>query len=286
MKKTSIKLSEVTTYKFGGYCHNFFEINSLKQLENIGFDNRDKDLLILGKGSNIVFSDAGYEGTIIKPDFNFIELNIEKNILSLGASTYLPDIARFSKDNSISSLEWLIGIPGSVGGAVQMNAGAYGYEFSDHIESVTFYNFETNKIESESKDFFEFSYRTAKNLDSKMVVSVDFIVEKGDPIVIQSQISEYLNRRKKTQPPAIYNAGSVFKNPKNGSAGYLIEKAGLKGFSIGGVEVSQKHANFFVAQKDSKAQSLYELVKYVKGIVRQKFDISLTEEIIFAGKFN
>ena len=118
-----------------------------------------------------------------------------------------------------------------------------------------------------------------------MVVSVDFAVEKGDPVVIQSQVSEYLNRRKKTQPPAIYNAGSVFKNPKDGSAGYFIEKAGLKGFSIGGVEVSQKHANFFVAQKDSKAQSLYELVKYVKDIVHQKFDISLTEEIIFAGKF-
>ena len=272
MKKTSVKLSEVTTYKFGGYCHNFFEINSLKQLENMELDTRNKDLLILGKGSNIVFSDEGYEGTIIKPDFNFIDLNIEKNILSLGASTYLPDIARFSKDNSISSLEWLIGIPGSVGGAVQMNAGAYGYEFSDHIKSVTFYNFEKNKIESESKDFFEFSYRTAKNLKSKMVVSVDFAVEKGDPVVIQ--------------PPAIYNAGSVFKNPKDGSAGYFIEKAGLKGFSIGGVEVSQKHANFFVAQKDSKAQSLYELVKYVKDIVHQKFDISLTEEIIFAGKFN
>jgi len=115
MKKTSIKLSDVTTYKFGGYCHNFFEIKSLKELENIRFDTEHKDLLILGKGSNIVFSDAGYEGTIIKPDFNFIDLNTEKNILSLGASTYLPDIARFSKDNSIGNLEWLIGIPGSVG---------------------------------------------------------------------------------------------------------------------------------------------------------------------------
>ena len=115
-----------------------------------------------------------------------------------------------------------------------MNAGAYGYEFSDHVKSVKLYNFETNQIEEQTNDFFQFSYRTAKNLDNKMILSVDLNVEEGDPQKIQKQISDNLIRRKTSQPPAIYNAGSVFKNPQEGSAGFFIEKAGLKGYSIDG----------------------------------------------------
>ena len=266
MKRNSVKLSEVTTYKFGGYCNNYFEIDSDTQLQGNDFESKDYELLILGKGSNLVFSDEGFEGTIIKPNIDFIEFNQEKTTLSLGCSTFLPDIARFSKKNSIASLEWLIGIPGSVGGALRMNAGAYGYEFSDHVNSVKLYNFETSQIEEQTNDFFQFSYRTAKNLDNKMILSVDLNVEEGDPQKIQKQISDNLIRRKTSQPPAIYNAGSVFKNPQEGSAGFFIEKAGLKGYSIDGVGVSEKHANFFVAKRGTKAQSLYELVKYVKAL--------------------
>jgi UDP-N-acetylmuramate dehydrogenase len=286
MKKNSIKLSEVTTYKFGGYCDNFFDVDDESINSEVNFNIKDQELLVLGKGSNLVFSDEGYKGTIVKPNINFIKLKDSNSILSLGASTYLPDIARFSKNNSIASLEWLIGIPGSVGGAVSMNAGAYGYEFADHIKSVKIYDIKSNKIEIKDKDYFEFSYRTTKNLDNKIILSVDLHVEKGNSQEIQKQISENLKRRKDTQPAGVYNAGSVFKNPKEGSAGFFIENAGLKGFSIEGVEVSQKHANFFVARKGSKAQSLFELTNYVKNEVFNKFDITLEEEIIFVGNFS
>lgn len=286
MKKNSIKLSEVTTYKFGGYCDNFFDVDDESINSEVNFNIKDQELLVLGKGSNLVFSDEGYKGTIVKPNINFIKLKDSNSILSLGASTYLPDIARFSKNNSIASLEWLIGIPGSVGGAVSMNAGAYGYEFADHIKSVKIYDIKSNKIEIKDKDYFEFSYRTAKNLDNKIILSVDLHVEKGNSQEIQKQISKNLKRRKDTQPAGVYNAGSVFKNPKEGSAGFFIENAGLKGFSIEGVEVSQKHANFFVARKGSKAQSLFELTNYVKNEVFNKFDITLEEEIIFVGNFS
>ena len=279
MKKNSIKLSEVTTYKFGGYCDNFFDVDDESINSEVNFNIKDQELLVLGKGSNLVFSDEGYKGTIVKPNINFIKLKDSNSILSLGASTYLPDIARFSKNNSIASLEWLIGIPGSVGGAVSMNAGAYGYEFADHIKSVKIYDIKSNKIEIKDKDYFEFSYRTAKNLDNKIILSVDLHVEKGNSQEIQKQISENLKRRKDTQPAGVYN-------PKEGSAGFFIENAGLKGFSIEGVEVSQKHANFFVARKGSKAQSLFELTKYVKNEVFNKFDITLEEEIIFVGNFS
>ena len=286
MKKNSIKLSEVTTYKFGGYCDNFFDVDDESINSEVNFNIKDQELLVLGKGSNLVFSDEGYKGTIVKPNINFIKLKDSNSILSLGASTYLPDIARFSKNNSIASLEWLIGIPGTVGGAVSMNAGAYGYEFADHIKSVKIYDIKSNKIEIKDKDYFEFSYRTAKNLDNKIILSVDLHVEKGNSQEIQKQISKNLKRRKDTQPAGVYNAGSVFKNPKEGSAGFFIENAGLKGFSIEGVEVSQKHANFFVARKGSKAQSLFELTNYVKNEVFNKFDITLEEEIIFVGNFS
>ena len=286
MKKNSIKLSEVTTYKFGGYCDNFFDVDDESINSEVNFNIKDQELLVLGKGSNLVFSDEGYKGTIVKPNINFIKLKDSNSILSLGASTYLPDIARFSKNNSIASLEWLIGIPGTVGGAVSMNAGAYGYEFADHIKSVKIYDIKSNKIEIKDKDYFEFSYRTTKNLDNKIILSVDLHVEKGNSQEIQKQISENLKRRKDTQPAGVYNAGSVFKNPKEGSAGFFIENAGLKGFSIEGVEVSQKHANFFVARKGSKAQSLFELTNYVKNEVFNKFDITLEEEIIFVGNFS
>ncbi|MDA9645756.1 UDP-N-acetylmuramate dehydrogenase [Candidatus Actinomarina] len=286
MKKNSIKLSEVTTYKFGGYCDNFFDVDDESINSEVNFNIKDQELFVLGKGSNLVFSDEGYKGTIVKPNINFIKLKDSNSILSLGASTYLPDIARFSKNNSIASLEWLIGIPGTVGGAVSMNAGAYGYEFADHIKSVKIYDIKSNKIQIKDKDYFEFSYRTAKNLDNKIILSVDLHVEKGNSQEIQKQISKNLKRRKDTQPAGVYNAGSVFKNPKEGSAGFFIENAGLKGFSIEGVEVSQKHANFFVARKGSKAQSLFELTNYVKNEVFNKFDITLEEEIIFVGNFS
>ena len=105
MKRNSVKLSEVTTYKFGGYCNNYFEIDSDTQLQGNDFESKDYALLILGKGSNLVFSDEGFEGTIIKPNIDFIEFNQEKTTLSLGCSTFLPDIARFSKKNSIANLE-------------------------------------------------------------------------------------------------------------------------------------------------------------------------------------
>ena len=286
MTKNSVKLSEVTTYKFGGWCNNFINIDTASLESDINFNTQKEEYVVLGKGSNLVFSDEGYEGTIIQPNINYIKFSKEDMILSLGSSTYLPEIARFSKNNAISSLEWLIGIPGTVGGAVRMNAGAYGYEFSDHIKSVKIYNMTTNQIEIKDKDYFEFSYRTTKNLDDKIVLSVDFSVEEGDPQQIQQQISDNLKQRKNTQPAGVYNAGSVFKNPDEGSAGFFIEKAGLKGYSIKGVEVSPKHANFFVSSKDSKAQSLFELVQHVKGEVLNKFDILLEEEIIFIGNFS
>ena len=283
--KYKIKLSTVTTYKFGGYCNNFYKIsNNDINLFDEAFSN--KEHFILGKGSNVAFSDKDYEGNVINPDFN--EISFIKNLgeVKVGSSVFLPDIARFYKDKNLINAEFLIGIPGSVGGAVKMNAGAYGWEFSDILSSIEVYNLVTKKIETLDKDDINFSYRSSSNLENKVIISATLIGTEGDPALIKSRLKENIKYRKDTQPSAIYNAGSVFKNTDQYSAGELIDKAGLKGFSIDGVKVSTKHANFFVASKGANSSSLYKLVNHVKEVVDSKFGVSLQKEILFVGKFD
>lgn len=283
--KYKIKLSTVTTYKFGGYCNNFYKIsNNDIDLFDEAFSN--KEYFILGKGSNVAFSDKDYEGNVINPDFN--EISFIKNLgeVKVGSSVFLPDIARFYKDKNLINAEFLIGIPGSVGGAVKMNAGAYGWEFSDILSSIEVYNLVTKKIETLDKDDINFSYRSSSNLENKVIISATLIGTEGDPALIKSRLKENIKYRKDTQPSAIYNAGSVFKNTDQYSAGELIDKAELKGFNIDGVKVSTKHANFFVASKGANSSSLYKLVNHVKEVVDSKFGVSLQKEILFVGKFD
>ena len=198
----------------------------------------------------------------------------------------MPDLARYYKTNNLVNAEFLIGIPGSVGGAAKMNAGAYGWEFSDIIKSLEVYNLDTNKIEIILKEDINFGYRSSNNLERKIIISTILSANKGDPKLINNRLKENVAYRKKTQPAGIYNAGSVFKNTKDYSAGELIDKSGLKGYSIDGVRVSKKHANFFIASKGAQAESLYKLVNHVKDVVDSKYGISLEKEIIFVGKFD
>ena len=283
--KYKIKLSTVTSYKFGGYCNNFYKIsNNDIDLFDEAFSN--KEYFILGKGSNVAFSDKDYEGNVINPDFNEISFIKNSGEVKVGSSVFLPDIARFYKDKNLINAEFLIGIPGSVGGAVKMNAGAYGWEFSDILSSIEVYNLVTKKIETLDKDDINFSYRSSSNLENKVIISATLIGTEGDPALIKSRLKENIKYRKDTQPSAIYNAGSVFKNTDQYSAGELIDKAELKGFSIDGVKVSTKHANFFIASKGAKSSSLYKLVNHVKEVVDSKFGVSLQKEILFVGKFD
>ena len=280
-----IKLSNVTTYKFGGYCENFYKI-SKEDIDLFKEVFLKKDNFILGKGSNVAFSDKGYAGNIISPDFNELTYDESLSEVKVGSSVFLPELARFYKTHDLINAEFLIGIPGSVGGAVKMNAGAYGWEFSDLLVNVEVYNLDTNKIELLLKEELNFGYRSSHNLDRKLIISVTLAAIEGDPKVINSRLKENVAYRKKSQPAAIYNAGSVFKNTENYSAGELIDQSGLKGFSIDGVKVSKKHANFFIASKGAKSESLYKLVNHVKEIVDNKYGISLEKEIIFVGDFD
>ncbi len=284
MNINSVNLSEVTTYRFGGFCKNFINIESEDELSDLENIIKGKQNVILGKGSNVAFSDKEFYGNVLTPKFE--ELTLTDNFeIKVGSSVFLPKLSRFFKDNLLSNGEFLIGIPGTVGGAIKMNAGAYGWEFSELLKDLRCFDLETFQIEILKKEELEFSYRKSKNLDNKIILSATLTVEKGDKKIINKNLSDFNEKRKKSQPAAIYNAGSVFKNTSDYYAGELIDNAGLKGYEIDGVRVSEKHANFFVAEKGAKAISLFNLVQYVKDKVSNKFGITLEEEIIFIGDF-
>ena len=284
MNINSVNLSEVTTYRFGGFCKNFINIESEDELSDLKNIIKGKQNVILGKGSNVAFSDKEFYGNVLTPKFE--ELTLSDNFeIKVGSAVFLPKLSRFFKENSLSNAEFLIGIPGTVGGAIKMNAGAYGWEFSELLKDLRCFNLETFDIEILKKEELEFSYRKSKNLDNKIILSATLTVEKGDKKIIDKNLSDFNEKRKKSQPAAIYNAGSVFKNTSDYYAGELIDNAGLKGYEIDGVRVSEKHANFFVAEKGAKAISLFNLVQYVKDKVSTKFGITLEEEIIFIGDF-
>ena len=284
MNINSVNLSEVTTYRFGGFCKNFINIKSEDELSDLKNIIKGKQNVILGKGSNVAFSDKEFYGNVLTPKFE--ELTLTDNFeIKVGSSVFLPKLSRFFKDNLLSNGEFLIGIPGTVGGAIKMNAGAYGWEFSELLKDLRCFDLETFQIEILKKEELDFSYRKSKNLDNKIILSATLTVEKGDKKIINKNLSDFNETRKKSQPAAIYNAGSVFKNTSDYYAGELIDNAGLKGYEIDGVRVSEKHANFFVAEKGAKAISLFNLVQYVKDKVSNKFGITLEEEIIFIGDF-
>ena len=284
MNINSVNLSVVTTYRFGGFCKNFINIESEDELSDLENIIKGKQNVILGKGSNVAFSDKEFYGNVLTPKFE--ELTLTDNFeIKVGSSVFLPKLSRFFKDNSLSNAEFLIGIPGTVGGAIKMNAGAYGWEFSELLKDLRCFDLETFEIEILKKEELEFSYRKSKNLDNKIILSATLTVEKGDKKIINKNLSDFNEKRKKSQPAAIYNAGSVFKNTSDYYAGELIDNAGLKGYEIDGVRVSEKHANFFIAEKGAKAISLFNLVQYVKDKVSTKFGITLEEEIIFIGDF-
>jgi UDP-N-acetylmuramate dehydrogenase len=285
MKRTKEKISDLTTYRFGGECENVVTIESVEDVLHIEDEIRDNNYYIIGKGSNVAFSDKSFEKLLLIPQINNISIDSSTLEVSTGSGVFLPDLSRKLYNHSLTGGEFLLGIPGSVGGAIRMNAGCWGSEISNILQSITVYDFNNKTIKTIEKSQFKFGYRDGDFLKNYLILSGKFQFLKSNKDDIYKIMSELNTKRKSSQPSAIYNAGSVFKNPEKNSAGYLIESCGLKGFSIDKVRVSEKHANFFIAEKGAKAISLYELVQHVKNVVKEKHDILLEEEIKFVGNF-
>jgi UDP-N-acetylmuramate dehydrogenase len=244
---------------------------------------------ILGGGANILVSDTGFRGLVIinhVTDIQFGEWHDGRNV-SATAGTGLLRLARECAARGISGMEWAVGVPGTVGGAVVNNAGAHGGAMADSVADVVVLEYGKN-VQLYTNADMQYNYRHSvlKGRTHKryIVLLATFILPRDDPQAIKERMEEFNAYRKRTQPPGA-SLGSIFKNPTGDYAGRLIEASGLKGYRIGGVEVSQKHANFFVNTGESTASDYYALIRQVQETVLQKRGIQLEIEIELLGDF-
>lgn len=238
--------------------------------------------VVLGRGSNVVFSDGRYEGAVVLTN-GIDEINVEGNRIKAGAGATLFSVARRAEAESLCGFEFAHGIPGSVGGAVYMNAGAYGGEISGVLVECECYDAALGRTMILSKEECDFSYRHSAFQENKdlIVLSAVFSLEVGERDKIRARMDELRASRAEKQPLEYPSAGSTFKRPEGHFAGKLIEDCGLKGFSIGGAEVSQKHAGFLINKGDATGEDVRELVEQVQKTVFEKFSVSLECEIEF-----
>lgn len=282
--KINEKMSKHTTWHIGGPADIFFSPANVDDLkEAITFvKTYNLPLTVLGGGSNILVSDSGIRGLVIKLN-ELNDLEIKNDTVRVGAGISLPFISYRVAQLGLSGLEFASGIPGSLGGAIRMNAGAHGEQIADVIEKVTVID-QDGKISSLSKEELDFSYRFSKLKNmSVIVIEAELKLKKGDSEKIKEKILSYKDFRRSKQPINYPNAGSVFKNPLGDSAGRLIESIGAKGWKVGKAMVSLKHANFIVNLGDAKCEDVLCLMRKINKKIKEEYDLELEPEIIFLG---
>lgn len=237
---------------------------------------------ILGRGSNLLVSDSGIARPVIQLDGDFTAITREGNTLRCGAGASLIAVCRAAAENSLSGIEWGYGIPGSLGGGVYMNAGAYGGELRDVLTEVTFLD-EAGEYRTLPAAELSLSYRHSifEDRPGTVIVGAVLTLTPGDPAAIRAAMEDYMSRRREKQPLEYGSAGSTFKRPMGNYASALVDQCGLKGLSVGGAEVSRKHAGFIINRGGATAADVRELIAEVQRIVREKTGYTLECEIKF-----
>ncbi len=278
--KENVSFTTITTYKIGGIakivCYPFNLDNLIKLLKYL---KRNKIAYkIWGRGSNIIPSDKEYQGVIIKLD-NLNKIDIRPRYVIVGSGVNLMMLSNMLCNAGLAGLEFACGIPGTIGGAVYMNAGAYNKAMSDVLISIKVLDKDYDIVELSNKEL-EFSYRHSLLQDVKDYICVEAKIRivKTDKFILKKLVDERKERRESSQPLNYPSAGSVFRNPPELFAGKLIEDANLKGKKIGGAMISEKHANFVVNTGNAKAQDVKELINLIQKDVKEKFDIELKAE--------
>lgn len=235
---------------------------------------------ILGRGSNLLVSDSGISRPVIQLDGDFTAITREGNTLRCGAGVSLIAVCRAAAENSLSGIEWGYGIPGSLGGGVYMNAGAYGGELRDVLTEVTFLD-EAGEYRTLPTAELSLSYRHSifEDRPGTVIVGAVLTLTPGDPAAIRAAMEDYMSRRREKQPLEYGSAGSTFKRPVGNYASALVDQCGLKGLSVGGAEVSRKHAGFIINRGGATAADVRELIAEVQRIVREKTGYTLECEI-------
>ena len=277
-------LKKHTTYGIGGPADLMIFPKSKQDLiKVIEIINENKiQLTILGSGSNVLVSDNGIRGAVISLKNSLKQIEVDDNILYAECGTMLGKIVKHAVKNNLIGLENLNGVPGTLGGALIMNAGAWGGEISENLIHVEVINSKSEIQKIQKKDL-NFSYRQSSFNKDDILLSAKFNLKKADKDIIKENFIEAQSGRKKSQPLNKRSAGSLFKNPKNNSAGKLLDEAGLKGFSIGDAKISEKHANFFINDGDASSKDMLMLIKKAHKEVKDKFNVNLSLEVKLMG---
>ncbi len=275
-------MGEYTSFKVGGTASVLVTVDNKEQLKALlrYINSNEMKYILIGNGSNLLFTDKGYEGIVIKLGDGFKELRLSNDTITAGASLLLSQISNFAMENDLSGIEFASGIPGTLGGGLFMNAGAYGGELKDVIITV-------NAISSDGKNEMvfsngdmEFEYRNSLMQRKDMVVTSAVIkLNKGTKEEIKKKILGFTEKRNSKQPVKYPSAGSTFKRPIGGYAAQLIDEAGLKGLTVGGAVVSQKHAGFIINDGDATATDIIELIRLVQNYVYDDSGIMLDPEV-------
>ena len=277
-------LKKHTTYGIGGPADLMvFPKNKEDLIRVIEIINENNmQLTILGSGSNILVSDNGIRGVVISLKKSLKEVNVNENILYAECGAMLGKIVRLAVRNNLIGLENLNGVPGTLGGALIMNAGAWGGEISENLVNVELIN-SKNELKKVPKKDINFSYRNSSFDKNDILLSAEFNLKKAEKNLIKENFSKAQSGRTSSQPLDKRSAGSLFKNPRNNSAGKLLDNAGLKGFSIGGAKISEKHANFFINDGNASSNEMLQLIKKAHKEVKKQFDIDLSLEVKLIG---
>lgn len=277
---TNVLLSKYTTYKVGGKAQVLAYPKNTEKLITLLKWAKENNIpyKMLGNGSNLIFSDNDYNGILIKLT-EFDDIEIFDNKIKVGAGYSLMKLARVALKNSLTGLEFAAGIPGTVGGAVFMNAGAYKSDMGYIVQMINVLTPDFRIVTLENKEL-AFHYRTSFLKTHPDYICLEAIIklEKGKKEAIEEVMKSRLQRRRETQPLEYPSAGSVFRNPPEMFSGELIEKCGLKGKKIGGAQVSEKHANFIINTGNATATDIKELIDKVKEEVKKKYNVSLITE--------
>ena len=277
-----------TTFRIGGPADRLATVQTPEQLAAVLRLAREQELpcMLLGRGSNLLVSDKGVRGVVLKLGGSFQEIALQEDgrTVRAGAAASLRSLCEFAREHGLSGLEFAFGIPGSVGGAVYMDAGAYGGEMRDVVRCVTHMTRDGALVTLQAKDL-GFDYRKSRYTGGEdVIVSAEFALNPGDPAAIREKMAELMNRRKEKQPYDLPSAGSVFKRPKNGFAAEMIEECGLKGRRVGGAQVSEKHSGFIVNVGGATCKDVLELIEIVRQEVRRQTGTELECEVRVTGE--
>ena len=283
-----VPLGRFTTSRVGGPARFYISANSASQLaEDIRFLwDHDIPFFLLGSGANVLISDKGFDAVVVHNQARQITVspNGDRPTITAESGTIFAAVARQAAEHRLTGLEWASTVPGTVGGAVYGNAGAFGSNTQSNLVAAEILHRDQGYLLLSSEEM-AYAYRSSmlkRDPGKAVILSARFAVEKGDKESIQALMSEFGERRRRTQP-AGPSTGSTFKNPPGDFAGRLIEAAGLKGTRVGGVEVSQLHANFFINDGTATARNYYDLIHLVRTTVLEKFEVQLETEIEILG---